>query len=732
MSIKQILLLFFLSLTSFLQGQKYWLPFQPENAIVNQYNDVSHPHFVHLDTSALKVPLFNAFKEFEVEWEKANTIFLPLSDGSLSLFHILASPIGEEGFAKRHTDLRTFLARSKDKKYTARLDWTKNGFHAYISGNSTTILIDPIQGSKTSYIVYDLNDLQRKLTFGCGTEMLNEVSNFEESTSSQAIGQNLRILRFAVSTTGEFDRASINDSQDALSTVITLTNRLNAIFERDLSTRFVLVEDNDQIIFTDPNTDPFTNSSGIILSNNIETLDSIIGTSNYDVGHVLSANITGGVAGQAFLASVCSSSKGGAVSSFFDSNNVLGAQNGLLETFAHEVGHQLGAAHTWNNCGGGAQGQRSSGSAVEPGSGTTLMSYSGGCGSDNISPSIQYFHGFSIMQMNQVLNQESCEEELETGNIPPTIVIQHPTGLTIPSNTPFELTAVATDPNGDQLTYSWEQFDIGPATALGFPVENAPSFTALIPDTSGNRILPKRINLLLNREDPSEVLPFYDRDFEFSVVVRDNNPLGGGVTQQRYRFSATEQASDFRVGVLNERGLTINGQQEFDVLWAVGNTDQAPVNCEAVDILLSYNNGLTYPDTLASAVPNTGIATVIIPNRETRRGRLKVKAADNIFFDISDQFFTIVEEELTSTGEVMMEAFTVAPNPTDGVFVVQLPEGVIDQTILTLWDTNGKLLKTMTVQKQSINLDLSIFPTGIYMIRLENEQGTWIEKVVKE
>ncbi len=733
MSVKQILLFTFLVLTHMLQGQKYWFPFQPPNAIVNKYNDVNHSQFLSLDTSTLKLHLWNASEEFQVEWSAANTIFLPLADGTLSPFAVLESSIVKEGFAKKHPEIKTFIAQSKDKKYTARIDWTKNGLHAYISGGETTQLIDPIKGSKTQYIVYDLNQLNYKSSISCATEALSDAIPIDESIANQAIGEELRILEMAISTTGEFARASITDTEDPLSVVITLTNRLNAIYERDLSLRFVLVDNNDQLIFSDPDTDPFNNRSGTILSDNVEILDSIIGRENYDIGHVISADITGGIAGQAILAGVCSSTKGAAVSSFFDSNNdVLGAQNGLLETFAHEVGHQLGASHTWNSCGNANQGQRSSSSAVEPGSGTTIMSYSGACGSDNISPSIQYFHGFSIMQMNQLLSSVSCEEEIATGNIPPNITILHPEGLYIPINTPFELTAAANDPNDDLLTYSWEQFDLGSATALGFPAGSAPSFTTLLPDSSGNRILPKRINLLLNREDIAEVLPFYERDFEFRVVVRDNNPNGGGVTQKRYKFSSTEQASNFRINILNERGSELNGQQEIDVLWEVGNTDQPPVNCNAVDILLSYNNGLTYPDTLAHAAPNTGIATVVVPNKATRRGRLKVKAANNIFFDISDQFFTILEDDLTNTNDESFTKFTIAPNPSNEYVFIQLPKQLSNTASLTLWNINGELLKKIAPSKQQIKLDLSIFPSSMYFLKLEDENGFWVEKVIKK
>lgn len=737
MIVKQTFFTISLTITLYLvQGQKYWNFISPTDEIINKYSEINHLKLVSLDTIDLHTHLWNAQKEFEVEWAAAKSIFLPLPDGNLKAFRILESPIMEAGLAKKHPEWKTFLAWSEDKQYTARLDWTMSGFHAYITGQSETYIIDPVRENKTKYIVFNLNDVPRKGGILCESEQ--EHQHFkapEQEMMMNPIGDNLRIVRAAFATTGEFARSSaVASNETPLSAVVTLTNRLNAIFERDLSVRFILVENNDKIIFTDPATDPYTNSSGTILNNNVTTLNEIIGVDNYDIGHVLSANITGGIAGQAILGSLCAGSKGAGVSSFFGagSANVLGAQNGLLETFAHEVGHQFGAGHSWNNCSNANQGQRSPSSAVEPGSGTTLMSYSGSCGSDNIRPSTQFFHGFSIQQMNNLVNQLGCIRKVKTENTPPTITVLHPEGLIIPINTPFELSATATDANGDIVAYSWEQFDTGPATALGNPVGNAPSFRTLAPDTSGTRILPRRIDLILNRKDNAEVLPFYERNFNFSVVVRDNFPGSGGVVQQRYMFSSTTDAKDFKVVTPNERNVIWQGNEEIEIKWNVGNTNQTPVNAEFVDILLSYNNGVTYPDTLAKRVNNNGSATITVPNKGTTRARLKVKAADNIFFDISDQFFTILEGEVTSVDELRQEEhWQLSPNPTSDQIVITMKTTVLSNTRISVWDITGKpLIVNKLVASQTATIDLSNVAKGIYFIRLEDNRRTFIQKII--
>ena len=57
--------------------------------------------------------------------------------------------------------------------------------------------------------------------------------------------------------------------------------------------------------------------------------------------------------------------------------------------------------------------------------------------------------------------------------------------------------------------------------------------------------------------------------------------------------------------------------------------------------MLSIDGGSSFPFTLASAAPNSGAATISVPNTPTLTARVKVEAVDNIFFNISLPNFTI-------------------------------------------------------------------------------------------
>ncbi|MCP4250319.1 MAG: hypothetical protein GY778_25025, partial [bacterium] len=315
-------------------------------------------------------------------------------------------------------------------------------------------------------------------------------------------------------------------------------------YERDVAVRMTLVANNDLVVYTNGATDPYTNNNGFaMLGENQSNVDAVIGNANYDIGHVFS---TGG-GGVASLGVPCRTSlKARGVTGLPSPNNDVF----YIDFVAHEMGHQWAGNHSFNgssgNCSGG---NRNASTAYEPGSGTTIMAYAGICSPQNIQPnSDDHFHNISYQEIvNYITNSfgDNCDAPTATGNTPPTPDAGDP--FTIPINTAFELCGSATDPDGDTLTYNWEQFNLGPTGHPNSPVGDAPIFRSFSSSLSNCRLFPQLSDLLNNTQTLGEILPSYARTLTFRMLVRDNRPGGGGADYDQVDVVVSDVGGPFLV-----------------------------------------------------------------------------------------------------------------------------------------------------------------------------------------
>ena len=246
-----------------------------------------------LDTIHLQSLLQRAPREFTEA--DAPIISLPMPDGSMMRFKIHDSPIMEEGLAARYPQIRTFSGQALDGSgTTTRFDWTPHGFHALVLTSRGTVLIEPDGENQTSsYIAYFQADAPAG-SMECDVEDAPEddplvaVKHMGERASLVSSGSALRTYRLAVAATAEYTQAYGGGTvQGGLSAVTTTVNLVNAVFERDVAIRLVLIANEDQIIFTDSVSDGYTSDNvSSLISENQAKLDAVIGPANYDIGHV--------------------------------------------------------------------------------------------------------------------------------------------------------------------------------------------------------------------------------------------------------------------------------------------------------------------------------------------------------------------------------------------------------------------------------------------------------------
>lgn len=652
-----IYILLILPFLSFSQGKSIWIKADDtkinQETLIDRNSTPTDYELFNLDLVAMKQILSNA-PDRDLNETSDVILHFPSANGKMEAFEIYNASILEKEFASAHPDVQSYVAVSKENTGTIiRFSTTIFGFHAVLQTIGKTYYIDPMTKDLQTYVLYAkekllANSFEERI--GC---LVDELINNENRASSSDFSHKnasdgvLRTFRLALACTQEYanfhiNAAGLSSASDAVkrATVLAAMNvtmtRVNAIFERDLSLTMTLV-DNTSVIFLAENDGYTDSSSSALISENQVIIDANIGSANYDIGHVFS---TGG-GGLALRGGIC----------YFNAKagGVTGSSNPVGDPFdidfvAHEMGHQYGANHTFNGSSGScAGGNRSATTAVEPGSGTTIMAYAGICAPQNVQAnSDDHFHAVSIDEMwarITSISEPTCSTNTSNGNIAP--VVNAGADYTIPYGTAFTLSGTASDANGTTLSYCWEQTDVGVSTANPSTTSTTdPQFRSFSPQATGNRTFPQLSDILSDNLTPTwEVIPNVARTMDFALTVRDNGSPNGGQTNRDDMVVTVANTGPFIVTSPNTTNESFNSGATTTVTWDVAGTTTNGINTSNVNILLSTDGGLTFPITLAANTLNDGSQSVTFPGSTYEPYcRIKIEAVGNIFFAISKSF----------------------------------------------------------------------------------------------
>jgi subtilisin-like proprotein convertase family protein len=674
--------------------------------------ELANEQFFQLNLEGLKNSLLNVGSR----GEGANTIIsFPNSEGELNRFEVYEASIMTPELQAQYPNMKTYKGQGIDNpSETIRFSITPKGFHAMFLGTAYgTQFIDPFSVEGNVYTVYSKKDLKaRDFEFECAViddELYDRPLNNESTFARNADDGILRDYRIAIAATQEYTNYHGGTVAGAMAAMVVTMNRVNGIYERDLSITMTMVP-NSNIIFTSEPDGFDNNNAGTLIGQSQSIINANIGAANYDIGHTFSTG-GGGLAG---LGVTCNN--------FQKASGITGSPNPEgdpydIDFVAHELGHQFGAPHTFNGTVGSCSGgNRSSQNAYEPGSGSTIMAYAGICGSDNIqNNSDAYFHQNSLVRIwNHVSSTGVCPvNRSNTGNTEPTADAGN--NHIIPRGTPYKLDASASsDPDGNaSLTYTWEQYDLGPA---GLPTEttaSGPLVRSFEGTTNPVRYVP-RLQDLINTGGSTtwEKLANVNRGITYRVTVRDNDASGGQTDYDSMTATVTTAAGPFTVTSQNTSGQSWDVGSTQTVTWNVAGTTGNGVNEANVNILLS-TDGINYDTVLASNVPNDGSHDIVVPDVSSVSCRIMVEAANGIFFNINSDDISINAQIVCteySTGAISTAIPDGAGANQQGTAVF-VPVTVADNAII-----NGNI---------KVNIDVTHSYIGDLVMQLQAPSGTF-------
>lgn len=599
--------------------------------------------FYSLDVNAIRTQLQNA--QPTGKDSKPVIISVPTLNGKIERFKVYSLPVVVQSLADRY-QLGSYVGTGVDdpEKYI-RFSVAPDDFQSMIIKNGVYEFVEPQNKEKT---VYGVHPKTNKTSGASGSWLCNSTeplvtkkeieklangSNFTNSATdfSKASDKKYRTMRLAMSVNGEYTAYHGGTIAGALTAINATLTRCNGIFENDFALHLIL-QDFPSVIYTDASTDPYSTNLNEWNQQLQTTLTTNVGNDNYDIGHMFGASGGGGNAG--CIGCVCINpttttplGKGSGITSPGD--GIPKGDNFDIDFVAHEMGHQLGANHTFS------MSLEGKGQNVEPGSGSTIMGYAGITGATDVQAhSDPYFHINSIIQVQNNLTSKTCDIETAVANQPPVIVAMP--DVTIPKSTAFVLTAQATDAEGNPITYCWEQTDSATSTTntsnLGNNT-NGPTFRSWNPTTEPVRYFPKLSTVLagnLKSTTDWEAVSTVARTTNYKVTVRDNNP---DKTQQQTQYG-TQRVVVGTAGPFKVTSTKVYNNVVAAFTWDPVGTTAAPYNVANVKIDYTTDNGNTWT-VLAASTPNDGSEELNFNTFATNSQlTIRVSALGNVFYAV--------------------------------------------------------------------------------------------------
>ena len=744
-----------------------------EKVRTTEYSEKQQLYFLNIN--GIKQALINANDKFSQK--QGVYISFPNISGELEKYLVWENSNFEPQLQVQYPQIRAYIGKSTiDRTATIHFSVSKDGIQTMVlRANNESEFIESYTKDKSVYVLFDSKTRTKgALPLNCTTtETVLSQDNIAASlkTAKSNAGE-YKTMRLALSCTGEYAQyfygGTIPEGQEAVAKEKALAGmnatmtRVNGVYEKDLSVHLNIIANNDLVIYTNPASDPYSaaaaGANGLWNGELQITLTDVIGNDGYDIGHLFGRSGGGGSAG--CFGCVCVDDFGGDP---YDptietkgkgytspaNKDVPEGDSFDIDYVAHEMGHQLGARHTYSY---EYEGDGSSSVQVEPGSGSTIMGYAGVTKNYDVQKhSDAYFTYRSIKQIQNILANKTCLVSTTVVNTTP--VVNAGPDYTIPAGTAYILKGSAKDADGDALTYCWEQNDpIKNGSPLStnqnseaYPEKIAgPNYRSFLPVNSPIRFMPELYNVvseLLSSE--WESVSTVGRNLTFTLTARDNNVMGAQtntdemIVTSKAAYNAVSQpngAGPFKVTSQNSNGVVWSQNSSQTVTWNVNNTNTLPGSTN-VNIKLSVDGGITFPYTLASNVPNNGSKVITVPQvaSSSYTCRIWIEPTNNIYFALNEIDFEVTTN--LANEDFNLAGFSLYPNPNKGSFSIQFNSTSSNAIQIAVHDLRGRKVYNQEYTNTGLfsqNINLNQIQSGIYIVTVKDGDKKVDKKIVVE
>lgn len=146
--------------------------------------------------------------------------------------------------------------------------------------------------------------------------------------------------------------------------------------------------------------------------------------------------------------------------------------------------------------------------------------------------------------------------------------------------------------------------------------------------------------------------------------------------------------------------------------------------CTGQTASLTANGALTY-------LWNTSATTSVIAVSPTVTTNYTVTGTDangcsnSVVLTQSVSLCTGIDSQIVTPNSQMV----LYPNPSNGIFTIS---GIEQNISISIYNAIGELVKSIQLTDSTTNLDLSEYSNGIYFIKIKNNNGEVIQKIIKQ